>query len=83
MVKRGYYRYTVYLRGEGRKILDEIASVADMSKTDIIVVALKLLKHFAVHGVGESAIYSMPHDLWKQIYGIHRKWFHKKLYGLQ
>jgi len=74
MVKYEHYKYTVYIRGEGRKILDEIASKVNMTKSDIMVIALKLLKHFIEAGVGETAIYDMPNELWVKIYDMHKQY---------
>jgi len=68
MPKKEHYKYTVYIRGEGYELLRQIAEKVLATKTDIIVLALKLLKEVLEHGPGENFMWLIPVELWNELH---------------
>jgi len=68
MPKKEHYKYTVYIRGEGYELLRQIAEKVPATKTDIIVLALKLLKEVLERGPGENLMWLIPVELWNKLH---------------
>jgi len=72
--KKEHYRHTVYIRGEGYELLREIVERVNATKTDVIVLALKLLKEVLELGPGENMVYMMSYDLWSELYDWYNRY---------
>jgi len=74
MPKKPHYKHTVYIRGEGYELLKNIVEKVPATKTDIIVLALKLLKAALEFGPGENLMYLIPNELWSELHEMHMKY---------
>jgi len=74
MPKKEHYKHTVYLRGEGYELLRQIAERVPATKTDIIVLALKLLREVLERGPGENFMWLVPVELWNELHEMYLKY---------
>jgi len=74
MPKKPYYKYTVYIRGEGYELLKQLTEKLPKTKTDIVVLALRLLKEVLERGPGENLMWQLPYELWNELYELHNQY---------